>query len=135
MMGPTYLEPPAFEIELNRVKDLVSIRNSEYLHKKPITYPLSVFKGLDVHETVLRRKSKTLIQAELLLKIEPIRGLVRKIPVRKGLYIVSPDNAADIVEATNKWMRQTSNIAMTNIVQKPDELISEDIIRDFRDVE
>ena len=117
---------PEFEIELNKAENQIFIRNSEPPQKRPITYPLSNFRGFGIQETPYKDRSKNLFQAELYFKMEPIRGMPRDIPLRNQTYLVSPKNAEHIVKEINEWLKPDK------IQQLKDPAPEAEIIRDFR---
>ena len=118
-----------FEIELNRALGIVFVRNSQYKHKKPTTYSFSTFKGFGFRKTPFTHKSKALFQAELIFKMEPIRGMPRDIPLRNQTYLVSPKNAEHIVKEIDEWLKPDK------IQQLEDPVPEAEIIRDFRDMD
>ena len=126
---------PAFEIELNRVENQVYVRSIDLRHKKPIIYSLSSFKGLESHEIQYRHKYNILSKAELFFKIEPIKGMVRNIPIQKSNYFVSPENAQYIVKTTNEWLsladKEPTLKESPEAINSPEE---PEVLRDFRDI-
>jgi len=125
-----------FEIELNRRKNLLSIKNSEQSNPKVKTYPLDHFNGFGSRD--LERA-----QADLFLKIEPSMGLFQKIPIWKFETPVPRANAAKIIHDVDEWLKLTAEADRVEEGQDAEVLSPEapelepepEILRDFRDME
>jgi len=118
-----------FEIELNRPKNQISIKNSEQAQPKVTTYPLDHFNGFGFRE--LERA-----QADLFLKMEPSIGLFQKIPLWKFEHPVPLANATKIIDEVDSWLRLTKRTSAIEDSQDVEELPQEpEIIRDFRDMD
>ena len=123
-----------FEIELNRPKNLISIKNSDQVQPKVTTYPLAHFNGFGFRE--LEQS-----EADLFLKIEPSIGLFQKIPIWKFEHPVSRANAEKIIDEVDNWLRLTTETRVIEESQNTDPLHQEEpeeeteIFRDFRDME
>ena len=122
-----------FEIELNRPRNQISIKNSEQAQPKVTTYPLDHFNGFGLRE--LERA-----QADLFLKIEPSIGLFQKIPIWKFEHPVPLANATKIIDEVDSWLRLTRRTSAIEDIQEVEELPQEpaqepEIIRDFRDMD
>lgn len=125
------LQPPYvnFEIELNRQKNRIYIRNSDQPRAKVTTYPLTDFNGFGVRE-------QEHLQAELFLKLEATQGGFQKVLVQKNEYPVPRKNAEKIVEAVDEWLRLSDDTQSIEAAITPNEPMQEkEIFRDFRDMD
>jgi len=140
------VQPPYFnfEIELNHRKNQVLIKNTDQAQPKVTTHSLAHFTGFGLRELTPPQKSNHKSQAELYLKMEPNRGLFKKVPIWKFEYPVSLANAIKIIDATDEWLRLTDDRLAddkSRIENKYllDELVpeekEEEIFRDFRDMD
>ena len=123
-----------FEIELNRPKNLISIKNSEQSNPKVTTYPLDHFNGFGFRE--LEQS-----EADLFLKMEPSIGLFQKIPIWKFEHPVPLANAIKIIHDVDEWLKLTAETDRIEESQDAEVLPPEEpepepeIFRDFRDME
>lgn len=142
-----------FEIELNRVKGLVSIRPPSRGGDDEITYPLNSFRGLGLYKFPRSKKTKTRPIAELFLIFDDtVSGdfltsenslldeanhvtdedevVFWHVPIQKKPRLTTLWKARKIIGTVDNWLAMPSHDQRIKISPKKTE-----IIRDFRDIE
>lgn len=151
--------PPlrGFEIELNRPRNRITIKNTHQAQPKSTVYPLDNFQGFGLYETRSGKTSKPLSQ--LFLKFDegvldsPLAkksGLIGKakrtaeadggffwrVPIRDSRALTPNANAEKIMTATDEWLGRHAEDESWNRISEQDAQPEEpEILRDFRDME
>lgn len=126
---------PEFKIVFSRSNSIVSIKSCGYKHPNPTTYSLTAFRGFGLKETIVKHKFKSTLAAEIFIKLEPIKGIRRDIPIRGLKYIIPLHNAQEIVAVTDTWLLGANGAISTEDNVESEELENGSrILRDFLDL-
>jgi len=155
------LHPPRtdFEIEINRRKKRITVRNTKQLKPKSMVYPLDNFFGFEISEAQSPQKSKHGSYGDLFFKFnnavkaneKASRNTLLhratkqvndgrvfwKTPIRAQSYPVPLDNAVDIVEVVDAWLdtnHDVENQIEAASVDTPNPDPEPEVMRDFRDM-
>ena len=142
-----------FEIELNRVTNLISVRNPSRDDSEAVTYPLNSFRGLGLYKSPRSIKTKRRPTAELFFIfdntvsedfhtsenaplheanqiIDETEAIIWHVPIQKKLHLTTLWKARKIIGSVDNWLAIPSHDQRTKASPKKTE-----IIRDFRDIE
>ena len=148
-----------FEIELNRPKNKIIVRNSKQLNPKSLIYPLDNFIGFGVskaqspldskhgaygglyfkfnHDVKSHEKASKNTLLHLAQKQVDEGQSFWKTPIQKLRYPVPLDNAVDIVDAVDTWLASEGtliNQVESTSIDAPIPDYEPEVLRDFRDV-
>jgi len=150
--------PTDFEIEFNRPKNRMTVRNTGQVKPKEMLYPLDCLKGFGFHQIKAEARrgpalaalffefddriylqngetdSPLLRDAEKITEVD--REVFWQVPIQKGGYIIPVADAVDIMRTMNHWLAQSALDIAEAEHPLPDEPTPEpEVFRDFRDME